>query len=99
MAKKAVLLMLVAVLLVGSVGCLAHVHTVGTGQQGAAPPIRARQWYALWGLIPIGQIDAKTLAGTATDYTIRTWVSPLDFIINIFTSYVTIYSRSVEVYR
>jgi len=99
MAKKVVLLTLVMALLVGSIGCLMHKHTVGTGQQGMAPPIKARQWYLLWGLIPLGEIDSKVLAGNATDYTIRTWVSPLDFIINILTGYVSIYSRTVEVYR
>ena len=99
MGRKVLLVLLVSVFFLGAIGCMKHVHTVGVGQKGAAPPIKARQWYLLWGLIPIGEVDSKDLAGGATDYTIRTWVSPLDFLINIFTSYVSIYSRTVEVYR
>jgi hypothetical protein len=37
------------------------------------------------------------MAGSAKDYTIKTEVSALDVIINIFTTYVSVVSRTVTV--
>ena len=99
MAKKSLLVVLVVIILVGSIGCMAHTHTVGAGSRGRGMPAAARQWYFLWGIIPINSMDSKNLAGDATDYTVRTWISPLDFIINFFGQYLSIYTRSVEVWR
>ena len=90
----AVVLMTCLVLIL--VGCSAHVHTIGKGAQGN-DMIQERQWYVLWGLVPINKIDAGEMAGGATDYTIKTEQSALDIIINIFTSVVTVYSRTVTV--
>lgn len=99
MARRLLLLVLAITIIVGTIGCMAHTHTVGAGSRGGGPPVTARQWYILWGIVPINNIDSKYLAGETADYTVRTWVSPLDFLINIFTSYISIYSRTVQVYR
>ena len=56
-----------------------------------------RQWYVLWGLVPIGEVDSATLAGGATDYTIKTEQNVLDVLINFVTSMATVYSRTVSV--
>ncbi len=98
MGRKVLLVAVATVFLLGAVGCMAHIHTIGAGSRGAGFG-SARQWYALWGLVPINNVDSKAMAGDAVDYTVKTWVSPLDFLINIFTGYVTIYSRTVEVRR
>ncbi len=99
MGKKVLLVALAAVILLGTMGCMAHVHHVGQGSKHQGMPEMARQWYILWGIVPINNVDTGVMARGATDYTIRTWVSPLDFIINIFTGYVSIYSRTVEVLK
>jgi hypothetical protein len=100
MARKVLIVALVAVLLVGAIGCMAHTHTVGAGSRGMGPPTTAKQWYILWGLVPINSADSKYLAGDATDYTVHTWQSPIDVIINIFLGYYTsIKVRTVEVWR
>jgi hypothetical protein len=99
MERKVVIVALAALILVCATGCMAHTHTVGAGSKGMGAPRTARQWYILWGIVPINQMDSKYLAGDATDYTVHTWVSPLDFIINLFTGYVSIYTRSVEVWK
>ena len=88
-----------AVLILGLlfvIGCSAHVHTIGNGPKGDGM-IEARQWYVLWGIVPINQVDTKSMAGAATDYEITTEHTVLDFIINIFTGIVTVNSRTVTV--
>lgn len=79
-------------------GCMTHYHVVGDGAKGSAVE-QTRQWYALWGLIPINSVDTKTMAKGAKDYEIKTEQAPLDIIISIATSFVTVYSRTVEVKR
>jgi hypothetical protein len=58
-----------------------------------------RQWYVLWGFVPINSVDTKVMAKGAKDYEIKTETNALDVVINIFTSAVTVYSRTVEVKR
>ena len=79
-----------------SSGCMAHTHVVGDG--GSAGEVEEqRQWYVLWGLVPINEVDTSTMAGPEENYTVETEITPLDFVINIFTGWVTVYSRTVTV--
>jgi len=96
MNKKIILLLAITVIICLLAGCAAHIHKVGQGAQGAQK-IEARQWYALWGLVPINEVDSQKMADGATDYTIKTETSALDVIINIFTTYVSVVSRTVTV--
>ena len=57
----------------------------------------ARQWYVLFGLVPINEVDTNAMAGTATDYEIMTQHTGLDVIINIFTGVISVNSRTVIV--
>ena len=99
MNKRSLVLAVALVFVCGmAAGCMAHTHVVGSGGKGNGYG-QARQWYALWGLVKINNADSAQMAGNATDYTIKTWVSPIDFLISIFTGYVTIYCRTVEVQR
>ncbi len=79
-------------------GCYTMKHTVGDGAKGNVTE-EARQWYVLWGLVPINTVDSKEMARGARDYTVTTQMAPLDVLINIFTTYVTIVSRTVTVQR
>lgn len=76
--------------------CATHVHTVGSGAQGNTK-MEQRQWYVLWGLVPLNEVDSHEMAGGTENYTITTEQAPLDVIINIFTTYVTVVSRTVTV--
>jgi len=87
--------LLLLVLLVAS-GCAAHTHVIGSGGSGNEV-VEQRQWYVLWGLVPINEINSADMAAGASNYTIETEQSALDVVINIFTSIVTIYSRTVTV--
>jgi hypothetical protein len=47
--------------------------------------------------VPINKVDTNAMAAGATNYQIKTEASALDVIINIFTEYVTVMSRTVTV--
>jgi len=89
-------LAIVTVILVSLMGCAAHVHKIGNGPQTGMIE-QERQWYVLWGLVPINNVETEVMAVGAVDYSIKTEASALDVIINIFTGMVTVYSRTVTV--
>lgn len=95
MFKKAMVLTL-AVALIFMTGCYSITHTVGEGHKTGYVE-SARQWYALWGLVPLNKVDSKEMVKGATDYTIKTEFTALDIIISFATSWVTIYPMTVEV--
>ena len=78
------------------IGCSTHVHKVGNGAQGI-DMIEARQWYVLFGLVPINEVDTNVMAGGATDYEIMTEANLIDIVIGAFTGAVTVGSRTVTV--
>ena len=78
------------------VGCMSHTHVVGNGSQGFEK-IEKRQWYILWGLVPLNEVQTEEMAGSAVDYTVKTEYTPLDLVMNLLTQYVTVYSRTVTV--
>ena len=78
------------------IGCSTHIHRVGNGPQGN-DIMMERQWYVLFGLVPINEVDTNAMAGGATDYVIMTQATPLDIVIGIFTGAVSIHSRTVVV--
>ena len=84
------------VLLSGVNGCFTAQHRVGAGAQGSAT-IEERQWYAIWGLIPINRVDSQRMARGATDYDVTTEMNVLDIIINVFIGVVS--SQTVTVKR
>lgn len=94
MNKRLISLVAIAITLCFLAGCAAHIHKVGQGAQGAQKS-EQRQWYVLWGLVPINEVNTDQMAEGATDYTIKTEQSALDVIINIFTAYVSVVSRTV----
>lgn len=94
--KLSVVFLIVAMLFV--IGCAAHVHKVGKGAQGNDITME-RQWYVLWGLVPINDVDTNAIAEGATDYEITTSVTPLDFVINAVLGQVSINCRTVSVQK
>lgn len=92
--KKTVVSFAVVALLLFAVGCSTHIHTVGNGAQTHQTE-SARQWFILFGLIPLNTVDTNAMAGNATDYEIKTQLAPIDIIIGIPASYITVSSRTV----
>jgi hypothetical protein len=98
MLKKIVSIVLVLFFVMYATGCSTHVHTIGTGGQNSQTT-EARQWYVLWGLVPINNVDTKSMAGSASNYTIKTQASFLDVIISAVAGIVTVNCRSVSVIK
>ena len=94
--KKLQSLILAIILLVSVSSCFTIEHTVGSGAAGSNT-ITKKNWYALWGLVDISNVDTKAMAGGAENYTIKTERSLVDGLIGIFTGIVTIYPTTVEV--
>jgi len=69
------------------IGCATHIHHVGAGPQ-IGHQVTARQYYILWGLVPLNSIDTNKLAGTdingnpIENYEIQTQFSAIDIAIN-----------------
>ncbi len=95
--KKITSVVLVGILVVVLSGCFTHVHDVGRGAQGSEVSA-TRQWYALWGLVPVANApDTTAMAGSATDYTVKSEAAPLDVVISFFTGIATVYCRTVTI--
>lgn len=92
--KLSAVLLIVAMLFV--IGCAAHTHKVGNGAQGN-DITNARQWYVLWGLVPLNDVDTNVMAAGAADYEITTALTPLDVVISAVLSQITIHARTVTV--
>lgn len=94
-------LSLVVVLLVGTGlagGCYTQSYDVGTGADSGESQ-EFRQWFALWGLVPITEVEGSVESYAAGDenYTVTTGFTPIDVLIGIFTNVVTIGPKTVTV--
>jgi len=93
---RKLVIIVMAVALLGLVACSTNVHVIGNGAQGSDVKT-ARQWYAIFGLVQINEVDTNAMAAGATDYTIKTEQSFIDGVITYFTSIVTVSCRTVTV--
>jgi PBP1b-binding outer membrane lipoprotein LpoB len=94
--KKIKSIILVAVMALAMTSCYTLEHTVGTGAQGNSVA-KQKQWYALFGAVPINNVDSKQMAGEAENYTIKSQVKFVDYVISAFTNIVTVTVQTVEV--
>ncbi len=72
--------------------CMATMHTVGSGGKGNCKDegqydAKKKQWYWLFGLVPINHVDSKDLAGGVQNYTIRTTTTFVDGLIQVPGAY------------
>ena len=72
----------IILILVFAVACSTHIHTIGTGSQTGVENT-ARQYYLLYGLIPLNSVNTDEMAGSAANYEIQTQVGGMDVVINI----------------
>ena len=98
--KKALRLMLcLSFLAMPLSGCFTLNHTVGNGGQGTEVASN-RQWYILWGLIPLNNVDGEKMAlekNLTNNYTVKSQMSFVDCLLNIITGIVTVYGQTVSV--
>jgi tetratricopeptide (TPR) repeat protein len=81
-------------------GCSTLNHNIGTGAPNGDEVASKRQWYILWGLVPLNSVDGGEMAkskGLTNNYTIKSQSSFLDYVIGIFTSWFTVNSQTVKV--
>jgi len=80
MRKIVITMMLVSSLLM--VGCSTHIHTIGAGSQSGKVE-SARQYYLLYGLVPLNTVDTGAMAGDTNNYEIQTQLGPVDVVIGV----------------
>lgn len=101
---KATSLFMVAIMAFVTVGlntgCYTQEFQVGSGGTTGESQ-EFRQWFALWGLLPITDVqdDVESYYAGASDFTVTTQFTPLDILIGIFTGIVTIQPKTVTVTR
>ena len=82
MKKAVVMIMIVSSLFL--IGCSTHIHTVGTGPETGMTKV-ARQYYLLWGLIPLNTVDTNQMAASmqTDNYEIKSQLGLVDAGINL----------------
>lgn len=102
--KKLVSLILLLAVTASVVGCFT-IRIGGKAELAPSTEVGAkiagkRCWYALWGLVPIGDNSTDSLIpATAKKVRVETKYNVSDFLINIFTGLVTIETITVEIYE
>ena len=92
--KKSFFGILLLVFLLSS--CMTLNHVVGTGASSDVS-VEKKQWYALWGLVPINEVDSKAMADGASNYTIKSQHKFVDVVISVFTGAVSVNVQTVSV--
>jgi hypothetical protein len=77
-------------------GCVSHSHAVGLGPTGTGEQ-SDRQFYLLFGLVPLNTVESQRLAGDLTSYTIETGYSFTDLLLTPLLLPLTVTSRTVVV--
>ena len=90
-------LLLAAAITLPLSSCFTIQHNVGAGATQGVEVAQERQWFALFGLVRMNEVDGGTLAGSRTDYTIETQQSPIDILISFVTIWVTIFPKTATV--
>jgi hypothetical protein len=102
--KKIVSLILLLAVTISVAGCF----TIRVGGKAELAPsteegtkiAHKRCWYALWGLVPIGDNSTDSLVPeTVKKVRVETKYTVPDFLINIFTILVSIETFTVEIYE
>lgn len=99
MKKSFRLLLCAGFLSVSLTGCFTLNHTVGNGGSGQVVESN-REWYILWGLIPLNKVDGEKMAlenNLTNNYTVTSQMNFVDVLLNIVTSLVSVYGQTVQV--
>ena len=96
MLKKLISFCLIITMVFLIIGCFTINHVVGNGAQGSQVT-EQRQWFVLWGLVPINEVDSKAMADGAADYTITDEITFVDGVISIVTGIISVSPRTIRV--
>ena len=95
--KRSLAAVLLIVFLLPMLACYNLTHVVGTGGDGARVVAEQRQWYAVFGLVDMNDVDSKEMSDSIVNYTVVSEMTTVDFLISIFTSIATIQCCTVRV--
>lgn len=97
--KPFVISLIIALFL--SQGCTIHRHTVGNGpikKQGSQLTIaKKKQWFALWGLVPVNTPNTEEMSGNFKDYQIKSSTNFGDMLISFFLSPFSFQTRTIKI--
>ena len=94
MYKKIMVLFVPLFLVFFIIACSTHVHVVGDGSQSGQETSKRQLWVI--GLVPINDVDTRSMAGGSENYEITTKMTFLDGLISTIT-YNIITMRTVTV--
>jgi hypothetical protein len=97
MRKRLYCLLLAVAFALPSSSCYTIRHDVGAGADQGVEVAQERQWYALFGLVRMNEVDGGELADGRTNYTIETQRSATDVLISLITLWVTIFPKTATV--
>ena len=86
-----------ALALVLLTACQVHSHRIGGGATGSGEE-SARQFYILFGWLPLNDVDTQRMTADLSSYEIRTEFSAIDLLLTPLLL-LTVTSRTVTVYR
>ena len=99
MDKRASLRSLLLVLMLLALpACQVHKHLVGGGATGLSSESQ-RQFYGLFGLWSVNEVDVQRMAADLTGYEVHTEYSLVDFLLMPLLLPITGTSRTITVYR
>ena len=87
---------LAVALSVAATGCVTHQHVVGLGPTGTGS-VSERQYYALFGLLQVNEVDTQRFAPELTSYAIDTRFSFSDLLLTAILLPFTVTTRTVTV--
>ena len=95
--KRTLAAVLLIVFLLPMTACYNLTHVVGTGGEGTRVIAEQRQWFAIFGLIDMNDVDSKEMSDNVVNYTVVYEMTTVDFIKSILTSLATIQCCTVRV--
>jgi hypothetical protein len=75
---------------------MSHHHTIGLGATGTGETT-VRQWYLLFGLAPINEVDSQRLAPDLTSYAVETRFTFIDLLLSPLLLPFSLTTRTVTV--
>ena len=78
--------------------CFTIKHVSGTGSAKSVI-VKKKQWFALWGLVPLNKVNPKAMAEGTNNYIVKTEFSFKDILVGIFTFPFSIEYQTVTVIK
>ena len=76
--------------------CFTMQHVAGTGSSKSIVE-KQKQWFALWGLVPLNRVNPKDMAEKSNNYIVKTEFSFGDILLGILTFPITLERQTVTV--